>query len=588
MNNVKVLYFHCAVEKTLVGCVSNCTLECQSTHFSGTDSFSQLSAKNINLTLSKKRSDAITNDFLTAVELIHRINHDIALIEFMITLYENTSSQINRITRFVEATVAFNSGFNKIISKYASVDMSRLRNLIVEYLHTYNNAHKFNRNRAADYISQAIRQIQDLNFEIETAPTFFSTLYEAHRFYTSLLFLLDKCLSHIQLASSYLSRAQNAEINISLLYSPDKFYHNDSESVLCNGKYSSIIQLFDKIVPFLSYMSSKLFRWIQNNTDKNILSTASIVASQLKETFVNDAIKSNNESISDAIPNLWYMLECVECNVTSEHFTFSLWSSFVKNVTDTMSNEIVSCLLQYEQMLKVIYDASSQQLLPLPPKWKLAEMLSTFIGNLELYSQSLKTLSHAVISGTVTMQETIATCENILKFLSDNMVSVENRITSSAQTWQDDIVLWQSELETFYYSVAQVILQLNQFMPNNANLTTVTRNLRFWTIADVVLNVIYYDTNPLPFFDPVIQEQFNQNLTDFLTKNAASFIHKIVSSRIINTNLLKAQRQNEAFIQAHKRWSNFVDDISQVIAGYVKFFVVDESFIQLVTCFIYC
>ena len=448
--------------------------------------------------------------------------------------------------------------------------MDAYSNLMNEYLMTYNNTYKVNRHRAADYTLESIRQVQDINHEMEKAPNSFSNLYEAQLFYASFLLQLDKSLLTMKLANSYLAQVSDDETNIRLEYSPDRFYRHDFDTRFCHDIYFTVSQVFAKTLPFLRYSSLKISHWIKENYINSTLSNAF-------ELFNNSSGDNQTEDGGYELPNLWNLLKCNECNGENNMVNYSVWKTIVKNLTTTINDATFTCLLEYEQTLQTAYN-TSQQPSPPSPTWLLDDILSIYVNDLKLNIQTLDTLLHSYVTGTITLQETITDIENIVKLMSDNVANIEDKFLLSAVTWQNDVRQWQNELNNLYSSIINDIILLHQYMPFNVNLSAYSRSLSVWYIDKVLLNVIYYNDDPL-VGDSSLLSIFNHNVTEFLITNSSTVVNKTLS-RTVATNIEYSEMSCETIEASDNAWKEYTNDVLQITSSYKSYFIIDETFIQ--------
>ena len=490
----------------------------------------------------------------------------------MTALYEQTSSLLYQINGFISAAAAFNLGFWKIINRFVIVDMQLFRKIMTDYKTFYNNTYKVVRHRAAEYVTQAIKQIQDLSYAIKMAPTSFNSFYEAQWFYTSFFSLLDKCVVNTRMASTYLMQVQNDEISIRPKNSPDRFYLDDHDSAYCFNKYSVISDAFEKIVPVLSYGSQKISQWIEINSKNITYSSAHQFSNYSSGTMIPENDNNN------PVPNLWNLLACTECDFTSNLLNFSTWKNLVEKLTTPMNDAVLTCLLEYEETLELAHNAS-QQPFPQPPTWMLGDILSTYVTDLNLNLITLNTLLRSFLAGLTTLQETTANIDNIMKLMSKDVANIQEKILSSAVTWQSDVLNWQSDLNVLYTSIVANVVDLSQFMPINANLSAFGRSLSPWYLHKVLLNVIYYFPNEPLTDNPSLIPLFKQNLTEFLKTNSSAVINDTLS-RIVDTNILYAQVSCETIEASDDAWTEYTNEVQQTTSLYKSLFTVDETFVQ--------
>ena len=558
------------MNETLFRCSSNCTLECESTYFTGTAYFSQLSYQSTSLQINNS-IDVITSDYITSIELAHRINHDMTLFDVTTTLYEQTKSLLKRLDGFVAAATAFNAGFNNTSFLYVMRDMEQFCVIIENYMTFYQSTYKVMRWRAVDYVSQTVKQVQDLSYELETAPSSFHSFYEAQWFYTSLSPLLDKSIVNMKLASTFLSKVQSDEVNIKSVNSPNRFYLQDYDKAFCHNMYSVISQIFDRIVPILSYASQKISQWLLDNSKNITYSTAYKFSNFSAEKFADQSGHTSN------IPNLWTLLKCYECDFASEVLNYSVWSKLVEQLSESLSDTTVLCLLQYEQTLEVAYNVSKQQL-PLSPEWMLGDILSSYSTDLKLNLEAMDALLHAYATGTVTLQETIANIGHLVQIMSDNVVNIESKISSSSAEWQNDVIVWQNNLSAVYASIINNVIGLSQFLFRNANISSFSSSLSIWYLHKVLLDVIYSNNETLADF-PALIPLFKENLTEFLKLNSTEVIKETLS-RVINNNVVYSQIYYETIKACNDQWVEKAKEVQQTIDVYNSYFIVDDLFIE--------
>ena len=488
----------------------------------------------------------------------------------MTSLYDQTSSLLYQIDGFISAADAFNFGFYKISLLFVSVDIARYSELMNEYLMTYNSTYKVKRQRAADYIFQATIQIQDLSHEMEIAPNSFANLYEAQWFYASFLSLLDKCMSTIKLANSYLIQVRSDEINIQEAYSPNRFYRHDHDTKACHGMYFNVLQLFAKTIPWLRYSFQKISQWLQENQTNITLINA-------YKLYNDSSGNTDAEDNASKWPNLWTLLKCNECSFENEVLNFSSWKNIVGDLTTGLGDIVATCLLEYERSLQIAYN-TSQQPLSTSPTWLLGDILSIYVNDLKLNIQTLDTLLHSYVTGTITLQETITDIDNIVKIMSENVANIEDKFLSSAATWQNDVRKWQGELNSLYTSIISDVILLHQFMPFNANLSAFGRSLSVWYIDKVLLNVIYFFYIPL-VYEPSLRSLFSQNLTEFLVTNSSEVMNRTLSRTVAN-NIQYSKMSCETIETIDNDWKGYTDEVQQTTSSYKSYFLVDQTFIQ--------
>ena len=561
------------VDDSLFLCSTSCSQECESTHYTGSISFSQIASQITNLLLSSK-GDVITNDYVNAVELRHRVSHDVDLIYNINDLYDSTTFFVTKVNRFSAAASSFNNGFRKIMFFFVTVDITMLQYLVQTYQSTYNNTFKSSRQLATEYLVQATRNLQDLSNEMRKASKIFNSFYDAQQFYTSFYALLDKCVVSSSLAYSYISQVLLDESNnTSIEYSPDSFYNNDLKAKSCKTSYSNMMNSIKLIAPILSYASQKISQWLQENSQHIIYAAAANFLS------VTHSTNSNDDSISRNAPDLWTLLECVECNITNDVLNYSMWIKLVENVIiSPASEEISRCLSEYESTLNDVYE-KTKHFRETTPTWMLGDILSFYSSNLRQHAQLLNTYTHSFITGKSTLQETLANVAYIVKFMSTNVTAINDKIASSAEQWLKDVVSWRNDIIASYVSTLNSIVSLFQFMPKNTNLTADVRAVSVWYFDTVLLDIIYYEDFPLLKM-PHLISMFNNNLTTFLELYAAN-VTNVIMKNLVQTNIDYAQASEEEIQLISNEWSTRVDNLSNIINQFQSGFTIDDAFIRL-------
>ena len=518
-----------------------------------------------------KNRDLITRDYTAAIELSHRINHDNILIKNVTVLNSQTSSLLNQIENIMTVAKAFNDGFNDVI-RLVTNDMKQYNAIVEDYMIAYDTVYKAMRHRAANYVFQAVRQVQDLSYELETAPTSFDSFYDAQWFYTSLSPLLDRCVVSIRLASSYLIKVKYDEANNQPIHSPDRFYLHESGATLCYTQYSIISQVFDKTISVLSYASQKVSQWLQGHSRNITYSTAYKFSNFGTENFLHD-----NLNISDT-SDLWTLLKCTECDFNSDPLNYSIWRSLVNDLTWSMSSNIITCLMEYEEALLAAHN-SSVQLSPSPPSWYFSDTMSNYVAALKFNELTLDKLLHDYMIGTKTLQEVTSSIANTALIMSKNVQSIEDEIVSSAVTWRNDVIKWRNGLIELFILIADDILNLSQFIIDSTSLEAFGRSLSVWHIQRVFLDVVSYQKDEAIVNYPSLIPVFNANLTSFLQYNARSVINETLFS-IIENNLHYSQQQCKAITSSNELWAQFADQVKQTTTLYETFFVLDDDFVR--------
>ena len=582
----KLVVFYYVVNETLFNCATKCTKECLSSHFSGSISFAQLSSQAINYLINTK-GDEILKDYLSAQELLHRIDGDVTLTDNLQRLNEQTKYLLFQINSISVAAKLINKGFSKFMSQFVLDDVNKVRNTLLNFSSVYNNFYKSNRQLAAEYVVQVTKNLLDLSNEIHRAPMFFSSFYDAQWFYTSLASLIDKCVVSTRLAGTYLLQVLKDEANINLENSPDRFYYSDLSAQVCYHRYSITSQSLETIASFLSYASQKILRWIEKNSQNIINSTSEKLLEALITKSNNNNNNNNNKHditgnfsgvTREDLPNLWELLECAECNVTVSMLNYSTWFRLVENLTMSSSEAISNCLFEYERTLEMAYNTTIQ-LLKVAPSWKLEDTLSNYTHDFAFDMQSLSSCLHSLITGTSTLQETIANVADITQSMNNNIVYIEDKIASVTEQWLNDVNNWHNDVNVLYTLIASNAFSLLQYMSDNTNITTCIMSLYIWYLDTIYLDIVYYYRLPLTYQSDFIYYMFYLNLTNFLQFEAANVTQDTLST-VFKTNIKHAKQLSHTIQSLTIDWSEQAKQIIKLCNQYKGDFIVHDAFIR--------
>ena len=609
-------------------------MECESSHYPSTVSFSHLSSLAIDL-MTKAQVDYITHDYVSAVELSHRIYHDVKLVDSLISLHNQTTALVAHIVSLSNAAKALETGFGKLKSFIFTSDIKKVHDFIANLSAAYSNGQQQTRKLAAEYLLQVFGNMRDLTNEMHKAPIAFKTMHEAQWFYSSVSKLLDKAILSIEIATTYLSQAVSEEAFNKFEYSPDSFYKSKSAATFCQDWYFRMFHFLDRISPMLSYASLRVSLWLRENSQDIIyslaksfqsMSTDSIENSQIKrlkqgnnytadnpsqnftsgsnQTYnINNytsttnlvenrsSTKSNrlmkpisniNDSenyVTSYILGFWDLMECYDCNFSLDllkHFK-SNWTSLAKKITESASDSTSYCLLQYEHTLEKAYKSVNFSL-PDAPIWSLEIALSKFISEILQAVNMLNSITHSYLIGETHLQDTINLIKLNFKGVSNNVMNAKQKITLSAVSWRDDIILWQAKVNLTYFSIINNLASLLSFLSDNSRHLAPAKSLLIWHLNKVLLDVIHYNDIPL-LYHLSFFEVFQHNFTHFLQFNATSVLQDILI-KSINESLAYSIQSQETIEALCNDWFTQINDANKLINDYESDLVIDEAFLR--------
>ena len=539
-------------------------MECTATYFSGSISFSQISSQATNLLLDSHH-DNIKYDYVTSLELSHRLNGDNTLIDSLSVFLNETSYLASVLTTFANTSFSLQQGYHAFYyQQTAAHDFSTLQKSISNFISAYNDLCR-SRQLAMRYVSQAISQLVNLDNLMRTAPNSYDSYFRAQMFYTTMWTELTLAETNMQLSTEYLALVISDEMNGQYRhkYLPSSFYVSSSVTDTCRSLYRQTSQAFILLSPKLAYVRQKISLWLQDHNE-------SIFNSTIDSLFQNQFAAA---SVSSSVPGLWALLQCDELNCANLA-NYSSWAEILAAYTESRGTELMGdCLSLYEITLQKFYNTAVLPALA-TPMWYLNDMLIIPLIDLQINTEKANVIIHTYLTGARSEQEAIAHLNDCLQSMTVILKKIENTVLMSAIDWNNDVIEWRDHIIFQYMTLVDGFISLAKFMPNNAALINTISNMFIWSRPNVQLNVFSLN-NP----DLRVIGNISTNLLNYFQHNASSFIREAVIAAI-EFNLAYAQQHCDELRLMLTKWYGQRDNISNIVSQYSQQFLVGDSFIK--------
>jgi hypothetical protein len=158
--------------------------------------------------------DRFGREYSSAVQLFARITNDLIFMESLKTIYQQSGLIASSITTAMSQIISLNTVIGQRFPNFSWIvrfDLNEvLKRYILQLMSSYQNKYQATRLGAASYISDSASQL-NLIFRLNSSLRTFNSRFEAQRFYSGVLVLLDECSLSSDLANIYLDEAINME-----------------------------------------------------------------------------------------------------------------------------------------------------------------------------------------------------------------------------------------------------------------------------------------------------------------------------------------------------------------------------------------
>ena len=548
--------------ETFFECVTSCSLECEATHFSGSISFSHFSSQGTKF-LMEAYGDLIENNYKVAVELTHRLNDDITLTYILNDFTNPTVYLMSEIITFAKTTQILGDGYSGFYNNTVTADFSMLRAEIDHFVTVYNSVYN-SRQLVAQHFTLTISHVTDIDNLMKTAPVAFDNYLNSHVFYTTALSKLANLGTNAKLSIDYLARViQDEKTEPKQRYSPNVFYSDNTAAQACNNLYEQTTEGLSKLLQAISYASQRISQWLVDNSANILNSTIDIAISEF-ELGIN----------SSDVPGLWMLLECVDCNTTNYLAEYETWTQlFTTYLTTSIGDSLNNCLLQYEISLQSTKSATIPLQLAVP-YWKLYDLLVTSLATLNTDLGQLKSIIHLYLTGSDSLQSTIANINTIFLSLTDAINKIEKVLMMSYNDWRNDVISWQADINVQYDQFVNSVVSLSQFLTNNTDLLDALLNMAIWRRPFAKLNAF-----GIGLFDEQVIMQIENDLRNYFQNYVTNVITAALTSAT-QFNLNYAQQRCNELQTMLTNWYSQVNNISDLFHQYGQQFLVADEVIK--------
>ena len=551
------------VNDILLLCSANCSLECKATAFIGALSFSQLSSQASDLLL-RTPNDYVADDYVRAVELFHRLNADVTVINSSLILLEKTYLLLTQVNYFTYVCASFQKGYTSFNEDFVYVDMKSIRVYANNLLTEYSNTSRNNRYKIARSISNLVEQLQELDNSLRLAPDIYSSFNEAQWFYKSFNYAVNQCIVNIQNTVTYLSATLNDEDSFATFLSRNSLYANASAKMLCQSLYSNISQDLKIIQPILSFIGEKLSQWLYENSYRIVNSTSDVLANGLNTSNIN----------SEKIPGIWYVVTCKNgCNLVISTLHHMGWKALVKNLAETQTTTIINdCLFQYETSLNQLYE-STNKIINTKPQWNLGDALFDFLDRLINETTKLNDVLQSYLLGSVSLQMSMNDAVASVKAMSALIDNLKSQFLTSKHKWEDEVATWSNTIVYIYTATFASVQSFMNFLPEQINLTATISTMNIWQqpVIDIGDNFVL----ETPDVSDDIAQQINkgewQNITEILLDTM---------KKAVLPNFDHASAFTDQFNVLYNQLADIQLNILVNVSQYSKDFVIDEQFVR--------
>ena len=557
--------------ESLFNCITNCTLECQSSYYPSTLSFSQLSSQAESSLLSKK-GDAISKEYLDASQLFYRLDFDSTFLNTLGSSYEPIEIILNVLDIIFPISLTFMDAVQMYNNVFIKASLYKLQQYFNSFIVAYNSNYKEIRQLASDYVSEAAFELYDLDKRMQLAPTAFEKPNDAQLFLTGMLLLFDKCMLSTNAAIAYLSQAVKDEINLHTNSSTKSFYANETYSLFCNNTYSSTLQTLENIINIISFARQKVLLFLAANNDlfsEAAVNTFSII-------ITNQSLNDNDTSF---IPGLWTLFQCMNCSDGGHwpSLNYSTWMNFKSNINSNVAVVITQCMLHYEQALSDAYK-STFQFVETTPDWSLIAMVDFNKQALKRSGAIFNSISHSYILGSVNLQATIQGIESVLENVTASVQNIATIFSSSVINWNRDVVIWQNNFIALFQSVFRSTTVFSQFMPNTKGLASTFSSLAMWTASSMKLGSYYSYSTTNPSYIDVLQ-RVNNILINY-TSEATTALLTDIAELAYGYNIGYTLNMDKYITKQSNQWMELSENLTEFMTAYQKRFIIGGEFIR--------
>ena len=441
-------------------------------------------------------------------------------------------------------------------------DFKIVETVLTKFLSFYNQNYREMRHGATDHLSEAVKCVRDLNFDMMNSPSSFSVLHDAQWTYTRMLASLNKCASSAGLVVQYLTLAVKNESIIQQQYKPSRFTFEGNIS-LCTEKFSVIFETFENIFVFFTYAIHRLNQWQRDNEENILFSSTKILA--------NSQSKNSSLNYNNSWPGIWQLFNL------GEQFNKSTWVTLTKPLKNSLVVDVTNCLLTYEHVLESVLNFSNPSIKGLPmlfPNTSVGELLHS----LDLQNFAIDTLIRSYLKGNINSLDTASKTSNLLKDVSNNLSLLNDEWTKMKIFWFSNIGDWCDDVKAAYSSLISQLIILSKFIDASTELSMSVSNMQINYRPFIIIT-----PDIIIKFKAPNNERAAENIADiwvsYLTESATSTVRDTLSNI---ENSIKARGQELASITAslYNDWKSLKLLINVETDDYINSFSLDDHFVS--------
>jgi hypothetical protein len=235
-------------------CESQCPLQCSSTSFPATLSFSQLSTQATSSLLGVHGAD-INTKYVSAVEMNNRVASDGSIFTIMDKVIDEMNDLLALIQSGSDRLTKIGKGMEMFREEVAGHDGWAMKFLLFDFQDFYEAYLQPARYAAFGHLKSAVSGLLDLGTLFTYASTNSYTDPEGTKwFYLSLSNVLNQLLTDMELTTYYLNTVNAVEYNYSIAsyanlenLAPTMFYLSDDDQTQCKTNYSAVESQFQTL-----------------------------------------------------------------------------------------------------------------------------------------------------------------------------------------------------------------------------------------------------------------------------------------------------------------------------------------------------
>jgi hypothetical protein len=576
--------YRVAANDTTNDCISHCDLDCQTTDFVGSVSFSQISSQATDKLLGTLGDDILAK-YIAATELANRMTPDASLIEYLSQL----SSQSVLVTSYVRKVIALQELYSQGVAKFSDevvrYDTTVLSDMLVRFVNLYTTNFASYRSIAVQRLATAVTLLQNLNSELtQPQPSsthskleYFTDAADRQTFYAGIYALLGNCLYAVRQSLLYINLVVDNEHYLGT-NSPKIFYTIPSTQVKCVSHYAFVTSVLQNLQKRLSFAYDRVFRWLQENIDSSA-SCASAPSSTAESVTEATQSVANTGEPSDAIPGMANLLACG--TTESESQVIYDWTNITSLLTTDIVSDITTCLNEYQTSLNNAYTAATTTL-PDLPQLSATSALTAALAQLDSDNAKFTLAANSYISGNMTKQKLGTSLTALARNMSVDIDSISQSVTDMINQWQTNLTLWTSNITAVYTNIISTLSTLKIYLSNSESsliddvtLTGTISKLRMWCKPSIqlqpALKVIYAND---------MNETFAlvKKIQNFFLQNTAKFQMTVTMSKILSYNTQQCQALSSQMQTMSSVWGSIKSDVSDLLTGYISKLVLNDIF----------